>query len=164
MLFKFTNSPFPLHTLFSSTNATWHFILCIMATMTLDREHVFDDALMDREVRAGLPVELFFRLRDALAVQQEILSNVISVPIRTLMRRKQLGERLKSDESERLLRLARLHIRAVEVLNGVEKARRWLFSANRALGGKTPFEFASTEPGAREAERLLGRIEHGIFS
>ena len=116
-----------------------------MATMTLDREHVFDDALMDREVRVGLPVELFFRLRDALAVQQETLSNVISVPIRTLMRRKQLGERLKSDESERLLRLARLHIRAVEVLNGVEKARRWLFSANRALGGKTPFEFASTQ-------------------
>ena len=163
-MLKFANSSSLVHTLFRWTNDTWHIILCIMATMILDREHVFDDALMDREVRAGLPVELFFRLRDALAVQQETLSSVISVPIRTLMRRKQLGERLKSDESERLLRLARLHIRAVEVLNGVEKARRWLFSANRALGGKTPFEFASTEPGAREAERLLGRIEHGIFS
>jgi putative toxin-antitoxin system antitoxin component (TIGR02293 family) len=135
-----------------------------MATTTLNRERVFDDALMDREIRRGLPVDLFFHLRDALAVQQEILSQVISVPIRTLMRRKQLGERLKSGESERLLRLARLHIRAVEVLNSAEKARHWLFSKNRALGGKTPFEFAATEPGAREAERLLGRIENGVFS
>ena len=139
-------------------------MVCRMAATLLSRERVFDDALMDREIRRGLPVDLFFRVRDALAVQPEVLSQVISVPIRTLMRRKQRGERLKSDESERLLRLARLHLRAVEVLHGNEKARRWLFSPSRALGGKTPFEFASTEPGAREAERLLGRIEHGVFS
>jgi putative toxin-antitoxin system antitoxin component (TIGR02293 family) len=135
-----------------------------MATAILTRESVFDDALMDREIRRGLPVDLFFRLRDALAVRQEILSLVISVPIRTLMRRKQLGERLKPGESERLVRLARLHFRAVEVLESTENARRWLFSPNRALGGKTPFEFAATEPGAREVEKVLGRIEHGIFS
>jgi len=130
----------------------------------MNRQHFFDDALMDREIRRGLPVDLFFRLRDALAVQQETLSQVISVPVRTLMRRKQLGERLKSGESERLVRLARLQIRAVEVFGNAEKARRWLFSPNRALGGKTPFEFAATEPGARESERLLGRIENGVFS
>lgn len=135
-----------------------------MAAALLSRERVFDDALMDREIRRGLPVELFFRLRDALAIQQEALSDVINVPIRTVMRRKQLGERLKPDESERLLRLARLQIRAVEVLSGPEKARRWLFSPNRALGERTPFEFSSTEPGAREVERLLGRIENGVFS
>jgi len=112
----------------------------------------------------GLSVDLFFRLRDALAVNPEMLSQVISVPIRTLMRRKQKGERLKCDESERLLRLARLHLKAAEVLHGKDKARHWLFSPNRALGGKTPFEFSATEPGARESERLLGRIEHGVFS
>jgi len=138
--------------------------MCNMATVTLSRESVFDDALMDREIRRGLPVDLFFRLRDALAVKQDVLSQVISVPVRTLMRRKQQGERLKSDESERIVRLARLHIRALEVLKDPDKARHWLFSPNRALGGRTPFEFAGTEPGAREAERLLGRIEDGVFS
>ena len=146
------------------TDAIWHVIHCHMANGLLSREHVFDDALMDREIRRGLPVELFFRLRDALAIQPEALSRVISVPIRTLMRRKQMGERLKSGESERLLRLARLHVRAMEVFENPESARRWLFSKNRALGGRTPFEYAGTEPGAREAERLLGRIEQGVFS
>jgi putative toxin-antitoxin system antitoxin component (TIGR02293 family) len=146
------------------TAAKWQYKKCKMAITLLSHEQVFDDALMDREIRRGLPVELFFQVRDALAIQPEMLSQIISVPIRTLMRRKQRSERLKSDESERLLRLARLHLRAVDVLQGNEKARRWLFSPNRALGGHTPFEFASTEPGAREAERLLGRIEHGVFS
>lgn len=135
-----------------------------MSTTLLSAERIFDDALMDHEVRNGLPVELFFRVRDALAIRPEMLSQVISVPIRTLMRRKQRGERLKSDESERLLRLTRLYLWATEALHGKDKARRWLFSPNRALGGRTPIEFASTEPGARETERLLGRIEHGVFS
>jgi putative toxin-antitoxin system antitoxin component (TIGR02293 family) len=135
-----------------------------MASSILDRDWVFDDALMDREIRRGLHVDLFFRLGDALDVKPETLSKAISVPIRTLMRRKQLGERFKTGESERILRLARLHIRAIEVLESPENARRWLLAPNRALGGKSPFEFAATEPGAREAERLLGRIEHGVFS
>ena len=146
------------------TNAKWHYNLCNMAHAMLSKERIFDDALMDQEVRRGLPVALFFLLRDALAIQPELLSQVISVPIRTLMRRKQSGVRLKSDESERLLRLARLHLRAKEVLCGREKARQWLFSPNRALGGKIPFELSTTEPGAREVERLLGRIEYGVFS
>ncbi|MBW1797126.1 MAG: DUF2384 domain-containing protein, partial [Deltaproteobacteria bacterium] len=34
----------------------------------------------------------------------------------------------------------------------------------RALGGKTPLEYADTEPGAQEVDELLGRIEHGVFS
>ena len=156
---------FPLETInVVLTAGTWQYKKCKLAITLLSPEQVFDDALMDREIRRGLPVELFFQVRDALAIQPEMLSQIISVPIRTLMRRKQRSERLKSDESERLLRLARLHLRAADVLHGNDKARRWLFSPNRALGGHTPFEFASTEPGAREAERLLGRIEHGVFS
>jgi uncharacterized protein (DUF2384 family) len=27
----------------------------------------------------------------------------------------------------------------------------------------TPLQMTATEPGAREVERVLGRIEHGIF-
>jgi uncharacterized protein (DUF2384 family) len=34
----------------------------------------------------------------------------------------------------------------------------------KGLGGKTPLEYADTEPGAREVEDLLGRLEHGVFS
>jgi uncharacterized protein (DUF2384 family) len=32
-----------------------------------------------------------------------------------------------------------------------------------ALGGRSPFDMARTEVGAREVERLLVRFEHGVF-
>ena len=34
----------------------------------------------------------------------------------------------------------------------------------KALGMKTPLQYAATESGAREVENLLGRLEHGVFS
>jgi uncharacterized protein (DUF2384 family) len=34
----------------------------------------------------------------------------------------------------------------------------------RALGGRSPLDFAQTEPGAREVENVIGRLEHGVFS
>jgi putative toxin-antitoxin system antitoxin component (TIGR02293 family) len=46
----------------------------------------------------------------------------------------------------------------------VERAREWFKAPNRALGNTTPFEYADTEPGAREVEDVLGRIEHGVFA
>jgi putative toxin-antitoxin system antitoxin component (TIGR02293 family) len=135
-----------------------------MATALLAEDIVLDNSLMAREVRRGLPVALFFELRDALKVTPKILSETTHIPVRTLMRRKQKGERLLVDESERLLRLARIQQLAARALGGESRAREWMFRENRALGGETPFAYASTEPGAREVEAVLGRIEHGIFS
>jgi putative toxin-antitoxin system antitoxin component (TIGR02293 family) len=38
----------------------------------------------------------------------------------------------------------------------------WLSRPNRALNGKTPLRLATTEVGAREVERLVTRLEHGV--
>ncbi len=80
-----------------------------------------------------------------------------------LARRKR-SERLSNAESERLYRIAFLIARAVQVLGSLEGAQHWLDTGKRALGGATPLAFAKTEPGAREVEDLLGRIEYGIPS
>jgi len=40
----------------------------------------------------------------------------------------------------------------------------WLTSAQPALGGAVPLDLAKSEVGAREVERLVGRLEHGVFS
>ncbi len=52
----------------------------------------------------------------------------------------------------------------MEVFESDEAAREWFRSPQPALGGSTPLAFADVEPGAREVERLLGRIEQGVFS
>jgi putative toxin-antitoxin system antitoxin component (TIGR02293 family) len=81
----------------------------------------------------------------------------------TLARRKRNGV-LSSEESDRLYRIAFLIERATQVLGTLEAAQRWLNTEKRALSGATPLVFAKTEPGAREVEDLLGRIEYGIPS
>jgi putative toxin-antitoxin system antitoxin component (TIGR02293 family) len=58
----------------------------------------------------------------------------------------------------------RLFDQAKKVFGTDENTRRWFNSRVLALGRKTPLEYAQTEPGAREVENIIGRIEHGVFS
>ena len=89
---------------------------------------------------------------------------LIQIPPRTLTRRRS-GGRLQPDESDRLLRAARLFQLTVELFeSNIDAARAWFSSPKKALGGKTPLEFARTEVGAREVENLIGRLEHGVYS
>ena len=45
-----------------------------------------------------------------------------------------------------------------------DAATDWLTTAQPALGGAVPLDLAKSEVGAREVERLVGRIGHGVFS
>lgn len=111
----------------------------------------------------GLPVRSFDCLQQKLDLSAAELAGAIQVAERTLRRRRKTG-RFKPGESERLLRLARLFERAEEVLGSPERARTWMKEPLPVLGGQTPLSYADTEPGAREVERILGRIAHGVFS
>ena len=110
--------------------------------------------------RRGLPARSFGRLCEVLDVPRERVARVVQIPLRTLARRTVL----KPDESERILRIGRLYDLACEVLGSPAAARRWLSRPVQALGGAVPLEHADTEPGAREVEDLLGRVEHGVHS
>ena len=116
-----------------------------------------------RALKQGLPVSAFERLQEELGIPATALAAIAHIAHRTLGRRKKEG-RLRTDESRRVLRIGLLFDRAVEVLGDREAARRWLKAPKKALGGESPLAFADTEPGAREVEDLLGRIEHGVFS
>ena len=116
-----------------------------------------------RKVQRGFPVSSFEKLRRKLDVSDNLLSQVINIPKRTLTRRKQQG-RLNVVESEKVLRIARLYDKALEVFEDEEAAEKWLKEPARGLGGVIPLEYAKTELGAQEIEKLLSRIEHGVFS
>jgi putative toxin-antitoxin system antitoxin component (TIGR02293 family) len=109
---------------------------------------------------AGLERKSFDRLKEIAGVSNEQLGTAIGIPMRTLARRVKFGR----DESERILRVASAFQKTIEVFDDLDKARRWFTSPKRALNDKTPLEFCSTGLGAQEVERLLGRIEHGVFS
>lgn len=120
-------------------------------------------AYVIHKVRDGLPLAEFHALREALGLTEERLGGLLGMSRATLHRRKADGS-LDRASSDRLVRYARLLLRAVEALGGEAAARSWLAAPALAFHGECPLDFADTEIGAREVEALLGRIEHGVFS
>ena len=114
-------------------------------------------------VRAGLPVSELDALQNILDVPIEKLAPKLGISKATLHRRKAAG-RLEADESDRVVRFARLMGKAVEVFENEEAARAWMSSPQVGLGGETPLDYATTELGAREVQNLLGRIDHSVYS
>jgi putative toxin-antitoxin system antitoxin component (TIGR02293 family) len=122
--------------------------------------HLHDPSKVVAAVRRGVAAGMYQWLKESLEVSDQRLSSVVRISQRTVKRR--LGEgRFHPDESERLVRVARLTERAKEVFADLEAAREWLKSPQFALGGEIPLEYADTEPGAQIVEDLLGRIAHG---
>ena len=122
-----------------------------------------EPAYIIKKIKQGLPVSSFERLRKNLNVSEKLMSQTVNIAIRTLNRRKKEGN-LRSDESERIYRIAKLYEFALEVFEDQSIVQKWFREPAKGLGNKTPIEYADTEPGAREVENLLGRIEHGVFS
>ena len=114
-------------------------------------------------VREGLPYRSFENVAEVLELGTAELASLIGVPSRTLARRKKMKS-LSAVESDRLVGVARVASLAEATLGSREHARGWLRHANRALGGVTPLACLDTEPGRRQVEELLTRIDYGIFS
>lgn len=111
-------------------------------------------------VREGLPYESYERVLAHLGVSSREFAEVLSIPERTLQRRKKAG-RLTPEESDRLLRVARLVELAETVFEGdTDRAVRWFTSPKSLLDGESPLSHADTEPGAREVEDMLYAIEY----
>lgn len=115
-----------------------------------------------RQVRQGVAMEEFFALQELLGLSEEALAEAVGMSRTTLHRRKKSGT-LDSVESERVLRVTRMFVRAEEVFESREAAREWLRAPAVALQGESPLEYLDTEIGAREVENILGRLEHGVF-
>jgi len=117
-----------------------------------------------REVEKGLPYKAYERFADSLGATTDELLKLIGIPRRTLVRRKEEG-RFSSEESDRLLRAARVFYRAIDLFEGDrDAALDWLTDPQAAFGGAIPLDLAATELGAREVEALALRLEHGVFS
>jgi putative toxin-antitoxin system antitoxin component (TIGR02293 family) len=123
-----------------------------------------DNAAMAQRVEEGLPVHDLVQFGKRAGFTTDELARLIHIPPRTYARRVASNARLKVPEGERAVRLMRLFERAKQVFGSDENTRQWFNSRVLALGRKTPLEYAQTEPGAREVETVIGRIEHGVFS
>lgn len=114
-------------------------------------------------IREGISSAAVDALAASMRVTQFEFSAALGIPERTLVRRKKEGI-LSSEESAKLVRVARVVERAGQVFGDFDVALDWLKSANASLAGETPLSLLDTEIGAESVMDTLGRIEHGVFA
>lgn len=116
-------------------------------------------------IQKGFPVDSINRLNDELGWPKMVLLEVMGINERNFARRKAGNGLLKSDESERVARLVRTIDAATDLFEGDRMAAlEWITRPAPALAGSRPLELLSSEAGAVEVNRLIGRLEYGVFS
>jgi putative toxin-antitoxin system antitoxin component (TIGR02293 family) len=114
--------------------------------------------------REGFPSTTLSRLSSSLGWTRAALIEQLGIAPRTASRRLTRREPLSTTESERVLRLARVLARAVEVFESQDAAKEWLQGASAALGERKPIDLLATDIGTEVVLNELGKIDHGFFA
>jgi putative toxin-antitoxin system antitoxin component (TIGR02293 family) len=125
----------------------FHLVKQIFGTTDALRLH---DAILGGRISSAALI----RAMRVLYLDKKTLARILSVSDATMNRRLKAKARLRRQEAECLVRLARIADLAARVLGAV-KARRWLSQPTAALGGDRPIDRLSTELSGREVERVL---------
>jgi len=112
-------------------------------------------------VEKGLPWGEVEFVAEALGVTLAEFAELLGVSQPTFFRRRK-QKRFTPDESDHVMRFARLWSMSLETFEDEEGARTWLKAPAVGLKGRVPLEVARSETGAREVEALLQRIDYGI--
>jgi len=127
-------------------------------------ERDLDEQALIGVIRSGLRYPSLDALASRFGLSSSELLQILRIPQRTLARRKKT-QVLTADESDRLMRLARIAALAEQTHGNPVRAGRWLREPNSALGNAVaPIHWLDTDLGAREVEELLIRIAHGVYS
>ena len=113
-------------------------------------------------VERGLPTSRLALLKDHGLTFTEVSEVVISP--RTLKHRKARRERLSDQETDRLVRVARIVALADNVFGNPQKALKWLRTESARMGGRRPLSMLRTDAGGRLVESRLWQIDEGIFA
>jgi len=108
-----------------------------------------------------LPAKSIRTLKDALGLDTELVA-----PETTLRRRLQDNKPLTTDETERMIRIARITSLAEALFEDKDAAHAWLSTPAQYLRNEpaiSPIALSSTDPGARLVESMILRTEHGLF-
>jgi putative toxin-antitoxin system antitoxin component (TIGR02293 family) len=114
----------------------------------------------------GIPSSAFnFLLTRVKLLAPADVRQAVGMSVRTVQRRNQTPQKpLSPEQSGRAWKFAELLARATEVLGSQEAAEEWLNAPAIGLDQRRPLELLSTAVGAEMVERLLGRIEYGVYT
>lgn len=117
------------------------------------------DAL--RLVTDGIQAKTYRHAARALRLKANLVA-----PESTVRRRLGRNARFSQEESERVLRLARIYAEAVGLFGDEDAALSWFTTPAEFIQGKppiSPMELSATDVGARWVESHIQRTAHGFL-
>ena len=115
-----------------------------------------------RDVERGLPIATLEEFSAYSGISIKDLLEVV-IPARTLKHRRARQEPLSIDESDRLVRVAKMYELAVKVYGDRDDGKDWLMSRMRRFDGKTALSMLRTAAGEAAVREFLIQIDEGIF-
>jgi putative toxin-antitoxin system antitoxin component (TIGR02293 family) len=137
----------------ATTNPTFEQYIGVSPKSALDMAEIAEK---------GLPTDSIAYLKEKGLTFSEVSEIVISP--RTLKHRKARGEQLSVEETDRMLRVARIIFLADQVFANHEKALTWLRQVDERINDRIPLSMLHTESGGRLVENLLWQIDEGVYS
>jgi putative toxin-antitoxin system antitoxin component (TIGR02293 family) len=119
-------------------------------------------ALIEKAVERGLPRQALRQVAESLAGGDKARAASLEwgvVPKTTLERR---TVQLSPQESERMVRVARLFVHARRALGMEAEAREFMTNPHPALDGRSLLDAARSDLGTRRTEQVLSALEYGL--
>ena len=112
---------------------------------------------------AGIKKHSVTRLAELMNIPMKDMAVLLNISYKTLGRKKET-DTLDSVSSSISIEIAETISKGLSLFEDSDKLSRWLQKENRALEGEKPIDFLSTPTGIKMINRLLGRIEEGIYT
>lgn len=118
------------------------------------------------QVRNGLPAAMFEHVASTLGLSVSTSAAKLGIARHAVTRKRgNRGNRapLSSENSEKLLRVARVRNLGRTLFTTDEAVSEWMSKPDASLGNMAPWELLDTDLGAREVENLLRALSYGHF-
>lgn len=112
----------------------------------------------------GITKASLYSLIDHMGMSKKAFAeNILNLSVKTIERKKS-DDRLDRHTSSHVIEIAKVVSHSFAVFGTEEKVQRWLNSPNKALNNMKPVDLFFIPTGLGMVEKVLGRIEEGVYS
>jgi putative toxin-antitoxin system antitoxin component (TIGR02293 family) len=114
-------------------------------------------------IRGGISKKSLDHLITQIGYSIADIASVLHVSDRNL-RRYMPSEKLNTEQSERLVEIARLYAKGEDVFGSIAAFNQWMNAQILSLGHQMPKSFLDTSLGVQLLMKELSRIEQGVYA
>ena len=114
--------------------------------------------------REGIKFPVFMTIARQSPFDLQRWSSFLHLSLTTMLRYQKKNRRFDSPQSERIIQIALVYKKGLNVFGDKEKFYLWLETKNRALGKTKPMELLDNAFGITMLTDELSRIEHGVLA